>query len=192
MAAIAATDGGWRRSPWRIAVWGIPAFLLLLPLAAMQFTAEVDWSASDFIVMGALLFGAAGTFDLAARMTDSLACRAGVGVAVVTAFLLVWINLAVGIIGSEDNPLNLMYGGVLAVAILGVLVARFRPGGMARALLAAALAQILVAMIALIAGPDEPPGTLGILALNMIFAALWLVSAWLFRLAARQPGSARA
>ena len=48
------------------------------------------------------------------------------------AFLLIWINLAVGIIGSEDNPANLMYGAVLllglvacgdrAVALSGVLI----------------------------------------------------------------------
>ena len=55
--------------------------------------------------------------------------------------MLVWINLAVGIIGSEDNPANLMYGGVLAVGVAGAVAARFRPGGMARALAATALAQ---------------------------------------------------
>ena len=37
--------------------------------------------------------------------------------AIVAAFLLIWINLAVGINGSEDNPANLMYGGVLTVGV---------------------------------------------------------------------------
>ncbi len=192
MTGIAATHGGWRRSPWRMAVWGGAALLLLLPAVAMQFTAEVNWDETDFIVMGALLFGAAGAFDLAARMTASLAFRAAVGVAVVAAFLLIWINLAVGIIGNEDNPLNLLFAGVFAVAVLGALLARFRPRGMALALFATALAQIMVAMIALIAGTNEPPGMIGILALNMAFAALWLISATLFRAAARQRISARA
>jgi hypothetical protein len=45
----------------------------------------------------------------------------------VAAFILIWMNLAVGIIGSEDNPANLMYGGVLAVAIVGAFMVRFRP-----------------------------------------------------------------
>ena len=62
------------------------------------------------------------------------------------------MNLAVGIIGTEDNPANLMYGGVLAVGIVGAIIARFQPHGMARALVATALAQALVAVIALIAG----------------------------------------
>lgn len=186
MAEITATHGGWQRSPWRLVVWGGAAALLLLPAVAMRFTDEMRWDETDFILVGILLFGAAGAFELAARTTASLAFRAAVGVAVVAALLLIWINLAVGIIGSEDNPLNLLYGGVLAVGILGSLVARFRAGGMALALLATALAQVLVALIAAVAGPDEPPGLLGVLVLNMVFASFWLISAALFR-AARHP-----
>lgn len=100
---------------WRIAVWGTAAFLLLLPLVAMQLTDEVTWDESDFIVIGAMLAVACGTYELAARMTGSSAYRAAVGVAVAAGFILVWLNLAVGIIGTEDNPANLMHGGVLAV-----------------------------------------------------------------------------
>jgi hypothetical protein len=56
---------------------------------------------------------------------------------------------------------------------------------MARTLVATALAQALVAVIAVIAGmgrPASPP--LEILGVTALFAALWLVSAWLFRKAA--------
>jgi hypothetical protein len=49
-----------------------------------------------------------------------------------------------------------MYIGVLAVGIIGAIVARFRPHGMARALFATALAQALVAVIALLAGLVPP------------------------------------
>jgi hypothetical protein len=93
-----------------------------------------------------MLAVACGTYELAARMTGNSAYRAAVGVAVAAAFILVWMNLAVGIIGTEDNPANLMYGGVLAVGIIGALIARFQPDGMARALFATALAQALVAV----------------------------------------------
>jgi hypothetical protein len=183
--------GGRRGRFWRIAPWVIAALILLLPLVAMQFTDEVVWDETDFAVMGAMLFGACSAYELAARRTGNTAYRAAVGVAVVAAFILVWINLAVGIIGSEDNPANLMYGGVLAVGILGALIVRFQPNGMARALGATALAQALVGMIALIAGLGSTGANwpAPIVFLTGFFAALWLVSAWLFRQAAREQTS---
>ena len=194
MAADAENGGGRRGSRWRIAVWGTAALILLLPLVAMQFTDEVNWDETDFIVVDAMLAVACGTYELAARMTGSSAYRAAVGVAVAAAFILVWMNLAVGIIGTEDNPANLMYGGVLAVGIIGAIVARFQPGGMARALFATALAQMLVAVIALIAGMQHgghspAPEILGV---NGFFAAVWLISAWQFRKAAREQTPAGA
>jgi hypothetical protein len=172
---------------WRVAPWLIAALLLLLPLVAMQFSEEMDWDETDFLVLGVMLFGACGTYELAARMTGNPAYRAAVGVAVVTAFLLIWINLAVGIIGSEDNPANLMYGGVLVVGILGGLMVRFKPHGMARALVATAVAQVLVGLVALTAGLGSTGANWPrpVLVLSAFFAAAWLVSAWLFRKAAK-------
>lgn len=96
------------------------------------------------------------------------------------------MNLAVGIIANEENPANLMYGGVLAVGIIGAVFARFQPLGMARALVATALAQTAVAVIALIAGFGDT------LILTGFFVALWLTSARLFRKAARERTSAGA
>lgn len=178
---------------WRVARWASAAILLLLPLAAMQLTDAVDWDETDFLVFGAMLFGAFLTYEIAATTTANIAYRAAVGVAVIAAFILIWINLAVGIIGSEDNPANLMYGGVLAVALLGVLIARFRPDGMARALATTAGAQGLVGLIALVAGLGSRganwPGP--IVVLTIFFAALWLASAWLFRKAGREHASTR-
>ena len=194
MVESPAHGGGRRGSPWRIAVWGTAAVILLLPLIAMQFTDEVVWDETDFIDFGAMLAVACGAFELAARMTGNILYRAAVGVAVAAAFILVWINLAVGIIGSEDNPANLMYGGVLAVAIIGAVIGRFQPVGMARALAATALAQASVGVIALTAGfgSTAPSFPDAIVFLTGFFAALWLISAWLFRKAAREQTSASA
>jgi hypothetical protein len=106
--------------------------------------------------------------------------------AVLAALTLVWVNLAVGLIGAEDNPANLMYVGVLAVGIISAIMARLQPRGMARALFATALAQALVAAIALIAGLGLPhSGPAEILLLNGFFVALFAGSAWLFWFAAR-------
>jgi hypothetical protein len=186
MAGNTENGSGRRGSRWRIAVWGTAALILLLPLLAMQFTEEVAWDLADFAIFGAMLFVACGTYELAARMTGNNAYRAAVGVALVAAFILVWMNLAVGIIGNEDDPANLMYGGVLAVGIIGAIIARFQPHGMARALVGTALAQALVAVIALIAGLGNT------LILTGFFVALWLTSARLFRKAAREQSPAGA
>ena len=186
MAGNPEHAGVQRGNGWRIAAWTAAALMLLLPLIAMQFTDEVVWDVTDFAIFGALLVGVGVTFELAARKTGNIAYRSAVGVALAGAFILVWVNGAVGIIGSENNDANLMYGGVLAVGLIGAFVARFRPRGMARALFATALAQAVVAMIALSLGLGSPwSGPLEILLLNGFFAALFVGSALLFREAAR-------
>jgi hypothetical protein len=169
------------------------ALILMVPLLAMQVTDEVVWDLADFAVAGALLVGTGLMYELAARKAGNIAYRAAGGVALAAALLLVWINLAVGVIGTEDDLANSMYVGVLAVGIIGAIIARFRPHGMARALLATALAQALVAVIALIFGlgsTGSPP--LEILALNGFFVSLFVGSALLFRYAAREQTPAGA
>ena len=194
MAQSAEGSSGQRSHSCRLVPWIIAALLLLMPLVAMLFTDEMNWDETDFIVFGAMLLGACGAFELAARMTGNTAYRAAVAVAIVAAFILIWINLAVGIIGSEDNPANLMYGGVLAVAVLGGLIVRFQPHRMAQVLAATALAQAMVGIIALSAGLGSTGANWPqvIVVLTGFFSALWLISAWLFRKSARERTSASA
>jgi hypothetical protein len=159
---------------------------MLLPLVAMQFTDEVIWSVADFALAGALLLSVCIPLELALRKSGDAAYRAGVGVALLTAFILVWVNGAVGIIGSENNDANLMYGGVLAVGIIGAIIARFQARGMARALFAAAFIQALIAVIALVAGLGFPEnGPREIVGVNAFFVLLFVGSALLFQKAAR-------
>lgn len=187
-AVMGADNGPQRPRRWRIAVWGFAVLMLLLPLAAMQFNDEMVWDGFDFAVFGAMLLAACGAYELAARMTSSFAYRTAAGIAIAAAFLLVWINLAVGIIGSEDNPANLMYGALLAIGIGGAVVARGKPNGMARALVAMAITQALIGVIAYIArwGSEGENWPQPVFVLNGFFAALWVLSAWLFWKAARE------
>ncbi len=186
MGGNTGNGAGRRGRHWRIARWTAAALILLLPLVAMQFTDEVNWDVADFALFGALLIAVGVPYELAVRTTGNNAARAAVGIALGAAFILVWVNGAVGIIGSEDNPANLMYGGVLAVGIIGAAIARFQPQGMARALFATAVAQALVAVIALIGRLGAPwSGPLEIVALNGFFVALFTGSALLFLKAAR-------
>ena len=98
------------------------------------------------------------------------------------ALLVAWVNLAVGIIGEPENPANLAYAGVVAVALVGALAARFRPAGMARAMTAAALAQLLVAAVTFVLDLGYPPTPrASLLLFNAILFSLWSGSAALFR-----------
>lgn len=171
---------------------GSAAFILLLPLLAMQVTDEVVWSPADFAVAGVLLIGTGLVYRVAFTKAGNSAYRAAAGVALAAAFILVWLVGAVGVIGEEGDRADLMYGGVLAVGIIGGFIARFQPGGMARVLLAMAVVQALIAVIALIAGKHQVPNSsvLEILGLNGFFVALFIGSAWLFRHAARPPSPA--
>lgn len=168
---------------WRVIMWGAAASLLMLPLVAMQFTPEVQWTLSDFVLFGVMLSAGCGTVELAARGSGSLAYRLGVGVAVIATFLLIWFNLAVGIIGSEDNPANLMFSAVLAVAVLGAVVVWFDPAGLVRVMIVAALTQIGVGVIAIALGTATTADP--IVPLTIFFTVLWLLSAGLFHKASR-------
>lgn len=185
MAARMQGEDGQRGNRWRPVVWGSAALLLSLPLLAMRFFPDsgVDWTGSDFVVMGAMLALACGAYELVAWISGNTAYRAAAGVAILAGFVTVWANLAVGMIGSEGNPYNLLFAGVLAIALLGAAMARLQARGMVLAMVAAALAQALLAGIALAAGWDDR-GAL----FSSAFAAPWLLSAALFALAARAPG----
>lgn len=176
-----------RERHWRILRWTAAAVLLSVPWFMMQVSDEWNWRPESFVLFGAMLASALGAYELAVRTTGSWAYRAGAAVAIATGFVLVWMNLAVGIIGPEDNPANLLYGGALLVGAVGAAMARLEPRGMALASLATALALLLVAALAASVWGNEPPGRIGILILSSIFAALYLGAAWLFRKAARSP-----
>ncbi len=184
----AGTDmGGGRRPPlWRMISWAALGLMLLAPLFAMQFTAEVAWGVLDFALMGALLGGVGLGIELTVRKTSSAAYRTAAAIALAAAFLLVWINAAVGMIGSEQEDANLLYGGVLAVGLAGAVIARFRPDGLAWAMAATAFAQAMVLVIAPLLGASSRALVWSpeVLMLTGFFAAMWLLSAWLFRQAA--------
>ena len=189
---MAARTGNGREGndiPWRLIGWGTAAFLLLLPLVAMQFTAEVSWSVGDFI-FAAMMFGLVGAIlELAVGRSPSRAYRGGVAIAVASGFLHVWITGAVGIIGSEDNPGNLLYLAVVALAVFGSILALGRPAGMAWAMGVTAAAEVLAPIIAY-AGVADPVGDVlrpEVFFIGFVFTGMWVVSAFLFGKAAREP-----
>ena len=175
----------WRGIRW--VVWGGAAALLMLPLIAMQFTREVNWTASDFLVMGVMLGSVGVAFELALRVARSSFYMLGAGLAAGTAFLVTWSNLAVGIIGSEDNSINLIFFGVIAVALIGTLLSRLRPEGMARAMYATAAAQAATAVACFML-----EDLLRVTVIVSVFTAMWLLSALCFQKASESTPRALA
>ena len=169
-----AAIGAWELNPWRLIGWGAVAALLLAPLVAMQFTSEVDWDETDFIAMAFILGSLGLALEFMVSRSESIAYRIASGIAVLAAFLLIWANLAVGMIGSENNPYNLLFGGVLGIALVGSIVTRFRASGMALTCAAAGVAQVAIAVGGIAA---DPRGAL----FSSALGSLWLLAAFLFR-----------
>lgn len=76
------------------------AILLLIPLIAMQFTDEVNWTIFDFIVAGILLIGTGLMIELVLRKVKKTKYRVILVIAILIALLLIWAELAVGIFGT--------------------------------------------------------------------------------------------
>jgi hypothetical protein len=165
------------------------ALILLIPLLGNHFVDGWNWSPGGFVLVGALLFGIALTYELVTRNRDAIAYRAAVGIAIAAAFLLAWVNV---VQLTDVTPAAVMYFGVPIVGGIGAAVARLQPNGMARALFATALAQALVLAVALIIlitrNPQvtswTPPELRGF-GLNAFFVMLFAGSALLFRKAGR-------
>jgi hypothetical protein len=125
-------------------------------------------------------------------MTHRTAYGLAAALALGATLLLVWGVAAMGVVGAEGDPFDLLYISVLVVGVAGALIARFQPRAMVRVLLAMALAQASVAVVALLAGKHLVPvsSVAEILGLNAFFVALFVGSAWLFHRAARGRPSA--
>lgn len=78
----------------------VAAFILLIPLVAMQFTDEVNWELSDFVIIGTLLLGTGLTYELVARKMENTAHRIVLGTVLLALLLYIWAELAVGIFTS--------------------------------------------------------------------------------------------
>lgn len=166
----------------------VTVLLLLVPLVAMQFTNEVNWDVADFIIMGALLFGTGFSFVLFTRYVTDIIYRVAIGFALGITLFMIWANLAVGLIGAGPNWGNLMYIGVVAVGIIGIIFSRFTPRGMERTMYAVTIALVFVAVIALLANMHEYPGSSvkEIIGVNGFFAILFAVAGLLFRYVAME------
>ena len=158
--------------------------LLAIPLVAMQYTHEVQWDPPDFLIMGVLLLGTGLGLEWAIRHEGPLALRAAWALALLSTFLMTWVNMATGLLGGESHPVNGLLLAVPMLGLAGALLARLQPRGMALTLLAMAALQL--ALTAIAASQGWRPlhrGPIDIWGPNGFFILLFVSAAALFRLA---------
>lgn len=173
-----------RLNPWRVIGWGGAIALILTPLVAMQFTNEVDWDETDFIV-ATIIFGiVGGLIELSVRLSSIWYFRIGAMFDVLAGFMVVWANLAVGMIGNEDNPVNLWFGAVLFTAIAGSIASRLRASILAPAMFLAGTVQIAIGTFAGILGTDMRGGRF-----TIVLSIAWFIASLLFWCARQRRNS---
>ncbi len=77
---------------------GLIATFLCIPLFAMQVTEEVKWGLGDFSIAGFLLFVACMAYNWSRRSSMTRSKRYLFYFLVLTILVLIWVELAVGII----------------------------------------------------------------------------------------------
>jgi hypothetical protein len=162
---------------------------MLFPLVLMQVGRE--WTLGVVAIAEAVIAALLLLVELAARRWADPAFRGGTTLAVAAALLLVWVTVVGGVSGSQSNPSNVAYLVFFLTPAVGAFAARGRAGGLARAMLATAVALAVLTALT-VTDPttaNDPRGVGGTLVLGGYFTALWLAAAALFHASAR-PGTA--
>ena len=161
-------------------VWAACGAILLIPAVGTLVSDEINWTPFDFVFAAVLLCAVGVGYELAVCATASRAYRLASLLAIVGCVVLVAGNAAVGIVGNENNPINQWFMLVPLTGLVGALWVRFRPAGMARALLAMAAAQVLASIAVFALSGVHTFVLMG------VFAALWLWASRLFKKSAAE------
>ncbi|MBN9656526.1 MAG: hypothetical protein J0H49_00010 [Acidobacteria bacterium] len=174
----------WRKTLLRVAL-GALAFWMV-PLVASQFVEDWHWGVGGFVFAYGMFFATGLAYALTARKMGAWAYKAGVGLALVTGFVMGWSTMVH--ISESENPANFVYFGVLAVGAIGAWLARLEARGMARALFAMAVTLALVAAFSFLRLPAAPAGPVWDVGVaHGGFVLLFAASGLLFRRASTPP-----
>lgn len=163
---------------WRIAVWGGAALLILMLLVAIQYYEGFQWDQDD-LILTILILGIGGALaEVTFQITLNPFSRAGAIVAILTSVVVFAASVAVGMIGDEGDPVNLLFGVVLLVVVVGAWFSGLHPLILPAFMLAAGAIQAAIGLLAGVLANDVVGG-----AFTMALALLWWVSAGLFAVA---------
>jgi hypothetical protein len=164
---------------WRLAAWAGAAVLVVVPVVVWWYAAPFDLDPGHG-VMAALVTVLSGlAYETAVRLPARLALAGGIALSLAGAMLMLWANGAVGILGSEDDPVNRIFLWPVGLALAGALAAAMRPALASSVLVLAAFAQVGTFVHALVGGH----GFVG--PITVFFCFLWLAASTLFRRAGR-------
>lgn len=126
--------------------------LLMVPLVASRLVPGWNWPPEAFVRVYFLFFATGMVFALVARRMGAWTYKAGVGLALVTAFVLGWGTMVQ--VADSGHPERLWYHSVLVVGLIGAGMARLKAPGLAWTLFAMAAT---LAVISLMLPSGAPP-----------------------------------
>ncbi|MEY2776765.1 MAG: hypothetical protein RLY30_863 [Pseudomonadota bacterium] len=137
----------------------------------------MNWGIWDFLVFAGMLgLSWAGIRRVRQKPRPRPYTAAWASV-IASLFFLVWANLAVGVIGSEDNPVNLLLFLPYVLVLISAYRGRGQPAVLARAAAWAAGMQLLLGVLAWSLGWESRPF---IWVFTGIYVLSWLFAAWAF------------
>lgn len=168
----------------------ITLLLLAIPFFAMQFGAGVAWEFPDFLVMGSIIMVFSMSYGIINVHAPDIFYRIATILSLATMFLLIWANLAVGLIGGGAHAGNLLYIAVIIAGIIGGIISRFSASALQKTCFVITAILVLIAIIALLSGMQYYPGSSvrEIILVNGIFGTLFFMSGVLFRIYSKKSG----
>jgi MFS family permease len=177
-----------RTSGFQVAFFGavFASAIILIPLLASFISTEMDWSLFDFVLIWTLLFCAGALYKWITLFANDRGYRAAVGLSIFTGVFIIWSNLGVGIVGSEDEAFNLLYFALLGIGLIAAFWVRFKAKGMAIVMLSLALGLVLIMLLAFGFGLHRIPqsSSIQIIAIHFFLMVPMLLTAILFHHAA--------
>lgn len=168
----------------------ITGLVLLIPAIGVQTVEGWNWTGVDFLLAGIVIGTTALMIETAfAHARGSPHYKIAALIGGLAAFFLLWGNGAVGIIGEGDNLPRRLYVITPLIGFLGALLTWFKATGLANVCFTMAATVMVPPIFGLAIGASEmqeTPGTAGIFALTICFAAVFFVCGLLFRRAGKQ------
>ena len=173
-------------------VFILTGFALSIPLIAMQFTSSVNWDLLDFSIAGLLLASSGLALRWLVWRSKDPWFRIGSIIGILAVFLLIWSNLAVGLIGSGPNLPNLLFGLIPLIGIIGAIRSHFSSKGLFRSMVTMAIAILTMGIVSFLLSDlkNWENSFTAIFLVTGFFSFLFLVSALFFKVSEKRKGKA--